>query len=174
MNDLVALDEAGSNIAMTRQFGRAPRGERAPGRKPFRWGPNITMLAALFPTGLKAMMTVEGGTTAEVFLAYIRQVLVPKLKPGNLVLLDNLAAHKAPGVREAIEAVGASVMYLPPYSFDFNPIELAWSKLKEFLRSSEPRTRDQLDAAIADGMKRITRKDAAAWFQHCGYRRQRT
>jgi transposase len=76
-------------------------------------------------------------------------------------------------VREAIEAVGASVLYLPPYSFDFNPIELAWSKLKEFLRSAEPRTREELDAAIADGMQRITRTEATAWFRHCGFRRQR-
>lgn len=132
------------------------------------------MLAALFSTGLKAMMTIEGGTTAEVFLAYITQVLVPKLKPGNIVVMDNLGAHKVNGVREAIEAVGASVLYLPPYSFDFNPIELAWSKLKEHLRSSEARTREDLDHEIAAAMGLITRKDALAWFRHCGYRYQQT
>lgn len=159
---------------MTRQYARAPRGQRAPGRKPFRWGPNITILGALRSTGLKAVMTVEGGTTREVFLAYLRQVLVPTLKPGDVVVMDNLSAHKVPGVREAIAAVGASVLYLPPYSFDFNPIELAWSKLKEFLRGSEARSRDALDCAIADGMKLISRRDATAWLRHCGYRRQRS
>jgi transposase len=128
------------------------------------------MLAALFSTGLKAMMTLEGGTTAEVFLAYITQVLVPHLVPGNIVVMDNLAAHKVKGVREAIEAVGAIVLYLPPYSFDFNPIELAWSKLKEHLRSVEARTRPDLDDAIADAMQLITRRDASAWYRHCGYR----
>jgi transposase len=159
---------------MTRQYARAPKGERAPGRKPFRHGPNITMLAALFSTGLKAMMTIEGGTTAEVFLAYITHVLVPKLKPGNIVVMDNLGAHKVKGVRQAIEAVGASVLYLPPYSFDFNPIELAWSKLKELLRTAEARTREDLDHEIAAAMNLITRKDTLAWFRHCGYRYQRT
>jgi transposase len=159
---------------MTREYARSPRGERAPGRKPFRWGPNITILGALFATGLRATMTVEGGTTREVFLAYITQVLVPQLAPGNVVVMDNLSAHKVPGVREAIEAAGATVLYLPPYSFDFNPIELAWSKLKALLRTAEPRTRDDVDRQIAVAMARISRRDAAGWFRHCGYRRQRT
>lgn len=132
------------------------------------------MLAALFSTGLKAMMTIEGGTTAEVFLAYVKQVLVPTLRRGNVVVMDNLGAHKVAGVKEAIESVGASVLYLPPYSYDFNPIEFAWSKLKEHLRSSEARNRDDLDVAIAEGMSLITRKDAVAWYRHCGYRYQRT
>jgi transposase len=132
------------------------------------------MLAALFSTGLKAMMTIEGGTTAEVFLAYITKVLVPNLRPGNIVVMDNLGAHKVAGVKEAIEAVGASLLYLPPYSFDFNPIEFAWSKLKEHLRSTEARNREDLDEAIAAAMDLITRRDALAWYRHCGYRYQRT
>jgi transposase len=132
------------------------------------------MIAALFSTGLKAMMTVEGGTTAEVFLAYITQVLVPTLRRGNIVVMDNLGVHKVAGVKEAIEAVGASILYLPPYSYDFNPIELAWSKLKEHLRSAEARNREDLDEAIAAGMDQITQKDARGWFRHCGYRYQRS
>jgi transposase len=159
---------------MTRQYARAPRGERAAGRKPFRHGPNITMLGALFSTGLKAMMTIEGGTTGDVFLVYITQVLVPTLKRGNIVVMDNLRAHKVPGVKEAIESVGATLLYLPPYSFDFNPIELAWSKLKEHLRSTEARTREDLDDAIAEAMELITRKDARGWYRHCGYDYQRS
>lgn len=159
---------------MTRQYARAPKGQRAAGRKPFQKGVNITMLAALFSTGLGAMMTIEGSTTGDVFLVYIRDVLVPQLKPGNIVVMDNLRAHKVKGVKEAIEAVGASVLYLPPYSFDFNPIELAWSKVKEHLRSREARTRKDLDVAIAEAMSLITENDAEAWYQHCGYRYQRT
>jgi transposase len=108
---------------------------------------------------------LKAAPRGEVFLAYITQVLVPKLKPGNIVVMDNLRAHKVKGVKEAIEAVGASVLYLPPYSFDFNPIELAWSKLKEYLRSEEPRTRQDLDNEIAVAMALITRKDALAWYR---------
>ena len=166
---LVFLDESGSNAAMTREYARAPRGERAPGRKPFGWGDNITILGALRCNGLQTVMTVNGGTDTDVFLTFIRQLLVPSLRPGDIVILDNLSAHKVAGVREAIEAAGASLLYLPPYSCDFNPIELAWSKLKNILRSLEARTRDALDAAIAVAMKQISAADAIGWINHCGY-----
>jgi transposase len=168
----VFLDESGSNAAMSREYARAPRGQRAPGRKPFGWGDNITILGALRLSGLETVMTVNGGTDGDVFLTFIRTLLVPTLKPGDIVILDNLSAHKVFGVRAAIEAAGASLLYLPPYSCDYNPIELAWSKLKNILRSLEARTRDALDAAIATAMKRISRSDARGWFHHCGYSSQ--
>lgn len=154
---------------MTREYARAPRGERAPGRKPFGWGDNITILGALRWNGLKTVMTVNGGTDTDVFLTFIRELLVPSLRRGDVVVLDNLSAHKVAGVREAIEDAGASVLYLPPYSCDWNPIEMAWSKLKSILRSLEARTRDALDAAIAVAMKSISRADARGWITHCGY-----
>jgi transposase len=166
---IVAIDEAGSNIAMTREYARATCGERAPGRRPFGWGDNITLLGALTVAGLRTMMTVNGGTTGDVFLAFVRQLLVPALRPGDIVIMDNLSAHKVAGVREAIEAVGAFVLYLPPYSFDFNPIELAWSKVKALLRSAEARSRQALERAVAAAMNLITRDEAVAWFRHCGY-----
>lgn len=166
---LVAVDESGSNIAMTREYARALRGERAPGRRPFGWGDNITMIGALTVSGVSAMMTVNGGTTGEVFLAFVRQLLVPSLRPGNIVLLDNLSAHKVAGVREAITAVGASVLYLPPYSPDLNPIELAWSKMKSLLRAAEARTREALEAALVTAMDAVSCRDSLGWFKHCGY-----
>jgi transposase len=115
------------------------------------------------------MMTVNGGTTGEVFLAFVRQLPVPTVRPGNIVLLDNLSAHKVSGIREAIIAAGASVLYLPPYSYDFNPIELAWSKVKSLLRSAEARTRETLEAAVAAAMSSITSAESIGWFKHCGY-----
>jgi transposase len=154
---------------MTREYARAACGERAPGRRPFGWGDNITLIGALTVGGLRTMMTVNGGTTGDVFLAFVRQLLVPALRPGDIVVMDNLSAHKVAGVREAIEAVGALVLYLPPYSFDFNPIELAWSKVKAFLRSAEARSREALERAVAAAMNLITRDEAVAWFRHCGY-----
>lgn len=154
---------------MTREYARAACGERAPGRRPFGWGDNITLIGALTVAGLRTMMTVNGGTTGDVFLVFVRQLLVPALRPGDIVVMDNLSAHKVAGVREAIEAVGAFVLYLPPYSFDFNPIELAWSKVKAFLRSAEARSREALERAVAAAMNLITRDEAVAWFRHCGY-----
>jgi transposase len=154
---------------MTREYARAPSGERAPGRRPFRWGDNITMIGALTVAGLRTMMTINGGTTGDIFLAFVRQLLVPTLRPGNVVLLDNLSAHKVPGVRESIVAAGASVLYLPPYSYDFNPIELAWSKVKALLRAAEARTRESLEAAVAAAMNAITVDESIGWFKHCGY-----
>lgn len=117
-------------------------------------------------------MTVNRGTDGDVFLTFIRTLLVPTLKAGDVVILDNLSAHKVSGVREAIEAAGASLLYLPPYSCDYNPIELAWSKLKNILRSLEARTRETLDAAIATAMNCISVSDARGWFNHCGYSSQ--
>ena len=127
------------------------------------------MLAALTREGLQAPMTIESPTDGDVFLAYLEQVLCPRLRPGQVVIMDNLAAHKVTGVRALIEATGARLLYLPPYSPDFNPIEQAWSKIKQYLRSAKARTIEALDQAIAEALAAITPENAAAWFSHCNY-----
>lgn len=163
------IDESGINLALTRLYGRAPRGERVLGSAPQNYGPNVTMLGALSCTGLAAVMTVEGATDSDVFRAYVREVLCPTLRTGDLVVADNLSAHKAAGVQEAIAAKGARRLYLPPYSPDLNPIEQCWSKIKTFLRAAKARTREALDAAVRRALATVTEADARAWFAHCGY-----
>jgi transposase len=163
------IDESGLNIAMTRLYGRAPRGERALGRAPQNYGQNVTILGALSCTGLEAVMTIEGATDADVFRAYVCEVLCPTLHEGDLVIADNLSAHKAAGVQEAIAATGAGLLYLPPYSPDLNPIERCWSKIKTFLRAAKARTREALDAAVTRALATVTASDARAWFAHSGY-----
>jgi transposase len=163
------IDESGLNLAMTRLYGRAPRGERALGSVPQNYGQNVTMLGALSYTGLEAVMTVEGATDADVFRAYVQEVLCPTLHEGDLVVADNLAAHKAAGVQGALAANGAQLLYLPPYSPDLNPIEPCWSKIKTFLRAAKARTRAALDEAVTRALATITEADARAWFAHCGY-----
>lgn len=154
---------------MTRRYARSERGQRAVGSAPVNHGVNLTMIAALSLDGLGAMMTIEGATDGAVFLAYIEQVLAPTLQPGDVVIVDNLGAHKVDGVRQAIEACGARLLYLPPYSPDCNPIEQCWSKLKTALRSIGARTKQALDDAIAQVISLVTASDALAWFEHCGY-----
>jgi transposase len=154
---------------MTRLYGRAPRGARVVGTVPQHYGANVTLLAALGSHGVEAVMTLDGATDAEVFRAYVTQVLRPTLRPGDIVLMDNLRAHKATGIREAIEQAGAQVVYLPPYSPDLSPIEPCWSKLKTALRAAQARTREALEHAIAQALATITVADAHSWFAHCGY-----
>lgn len=129
----------------------------------------MTMVGAIGINGLRTLMTVEGGTTGEVFLSFVKEFLAPTLKAGDIVVLDNLGSHKVEGVREAIEAVGAESFYLPPYSPDFNPIELCWSKLKGILKKLGARTRDGLEDGIATAMAQILPADSMARFKHCGY-----
>jgi transposase len=154
---------------MTRQYGRAPRGERVVGAVPQNYGANVTMLAALSLQGVGAVMTVDGATDAAVFHAYVEHVLCPTLVPGDVVIMDNLRAHKVAGIRERIEACGARLIYLPPYSPDLSPIEPCWSKLKALLRPAQARTREALDAAIQQVLAAVTASDARGWFRHCGY-----
>ena len=154
---------------MTRLYGRAPRGERVAGTIPQNYGANVTMLAALGRHGVEAVMTIEGATDAEVFRAYVDQVLRPTLRPGDIVIMDHLRAHKAAGICEAIEQAGAQVLYLPPYSPELSPIELCWSKLKMALRTAKARTREALERAIVQALATITVADAHSWFHHCGY-----
>ena len=163
------IDESGVNLAMTRLYGRAPRGERVIGAVPQNYGANVTMLAALGSHGIEAMMTIEGATDTEVFRVYVEQVLRPTLHPGDIVIMDNLRAHKASGIREAIEQIGARLLYLPPYSPDLSPIERCWAKLKTYLRKAKARTREALDAAITEALITVTAADAHGWFAYSGY-----
>lgn len=166
---LIVVDESGSTISMTRTHGYSLRGQRVSERVPRNRGTVTTILAALTLCGLEVAMTVVGGTNGDVFLAFVLQVLLPIVKPGDIVLLDNLKAHKDERVKEAIEAAGAQLVFLPPYSPDFSPIEPAFSKVKACLRRLKARTRPRLDAAIGLSMELITPDDAYGWFKHCGF-----
>jgi transposase len=163
------LDESGATTQMTRNYGRAPRGQRVCEATPQSHWQTLTIFAALTTRGLQAPMTIPEPTDGDIFLAYVEQVLSPRLRPGQLVILDNLSAHRVAGVKERIEAVGARLLYLPPYSPDLNPIEQAWSKIKQVLRSLKARTAEALESAIAEALKTITVENALAWFAHCGY-----
>jgi transposase len=163
------IDEAGVNRAMPRLYGRAPRGERVVGTVPQNYGANVTMLAALGSHGVEAVMTIDGATDAEVFRVYVEQVLRPTRRPGDIVIMENLRAHKAAGLRAAIEQTGARLQYLPPYSPDLSPIEPCWAKRKTALRTAKARTREALEHAIAQALATITVSDAHRWFHHGGY-----
>jgi len=166
---LVFLDESGVTTEMTRGYGWAPRPERVCEAVPAGHWRTLTVLAALTPQGVLASMTIESPTDGDVFSAFLEQVLGPRLEPGHLVILDNLAAHKVEGVRPWIESRSAQLLYLPPYSPDFNPIEQAWSKLKQLLRAVKARLLEQLEPAVAHAIAAITPENARAYFRHCGY-----
>ena len=163
------LDESGVTTEMTRGYGWAPRPERVAEAVPAGHWRILTVLAALTTEGVLASMTIESPTDGDVFLAFLEQVLVPKLQPGHVVILDNLGAHKVPQVRPLLESRGAQLLYRPPYSPDFNPIEPAWSKLKQQLRGAKARAIEHLEAAIAQAIAAIIPEDARAFFRHCGY-----
>lgn len=169
VEDLVFVDESGVNRAMARLFARAPRGKRALGSVPQNYGKNITMIGAMSLSGLVAVMTIDMATDGDIFKAYLEQVLVPALRPGQVVVMDNLSAHKVVGVRDLIESAGARLEYLPAYSPDLNPIEPCWSKLKALLRKAAARSYEALDHAISEALAVITASDAHGWFKHCGY-----
>jgi transposase len=166
----IFVDEAAANLAMTRLYGRAPRGERVSECVPRNYGESISVLGALSVSGVRAAMTVDGAVDTLCFDAFITQILVPQLHSGDVVVLDNLNVHKASQIEAAAEAVGASVLWLPAYSPDMTPIEQCWSKIKAFLRSVKARTRAELDAALAQAIKLVTASDALGWFTHCGYK----
>ena len=168
---LVFVDESGTNLSLTRRYGRAPRGQRVVGSVPRNHGPNVTLLAAMGREGITAAMTMTGATDGAVWALFVREVLVPSLHPGQIVLWDNLSVHKNQQLCRLIEAQGCQVRFLPPYSPDFSPIEQAFSKLKTRLRQAGTRTRPALEDTIAAGLDPITAGDATAWFRHCGYGR---
>jgi transposase len=157
---------------MTRRYGRAQRGQRVREGTPAGHWRTLTLLGAMTTDGLVATMTIESPTDGEVFLAYLEQVLCPRLQPGQIVVMDNLSAHKHPQVRRTIEQCGAQLLYLPPYSPDLTPIEKCWAKIKESLRAAKARIVDDLDQAVTEAIANITQQNSIAWFQHCGYRIQ--
>ena len=154
---------------MVRLYGRCQRGQRLLAKAPAGHWQTTTMLAAIGLDGVQAPFALEGAIDSEAFLIYVERVLLPTLHGGEIVVMDNLACHKHPRVRELIESVGAEVRYLPPYSPDFNPIEPMWSKMKQVLRSLAARTFEGLIQAIGIALKKITLLDLAGWFIHCGY-----
>ena len=167
--DLIFVDETSTHTAMTRGRARAPRGERAIGRVPRNHGPNVTLLAALTPQGIGAALAITGSVTGNAFVAYAQRILAPSLHPGAIVVLDNLSAHKREEVRLAVEAVGAHLLFLPPYSPDFNPIELAFAKIKAQVRVAAQRTPEGLLAATAAAIEAVSPADAHGFYAHCGF-----
>jgi transposase len=166
---LVFVDESGATTERTRRYGRAPGGQRVREATPAGHWRTLTVLGAMSADGLIATMTIEAPTDREVFLGYLEEVLCPRLKPGQIVVMDNLSSHKVTGVSELIRAAGAELLYLPPYSPDFNPIEKCWSKLKQKLRSLKARSLDALETAVGQAIPDISSHNAQAWFRHCGY-----
>jgi transposase len=163
------VDECSTNIALTTLYARAPKGERAFGRAPSNWGKNLTLIASLSTEGIGAAMSVEGATDGAAFETYVEHFLAPTLKAGQVVVMDNLQVHKSLRVKELIEKAGAEVLFLPPYSPDFSPIEEAFSKLKGILRRIGARTRKALMEATGQALDAVSRRDAVGWFKHCGY-----
>ena len=154
---------------MARRYGRAFYGHRLVSKVPHGHWKTTTFVGALRCTGITAPLVVDGPMNGDVFLAYVQQQLAPTLRPGDTVIMDNLSSHKRVGVREAIEATGARLVYLPPYSPDLNPIELAFAKLKALLRKAAARTVEDLESAIADLLDQFTPQECWAYFRHCGY-----
>lgn len=164
---LVFVDETGVTTAMTPAYGRAPRGERVEGSAPASWE-SVTVIAALGLDGVRAPLALPGAVNAAAFEAYVEQVLVPALRPGDVVVFDNLSSHLGPAVFEAIERAGASVVPLPPYSPDYTPIEEMFSKFKESLRRVGARAKEHLYEAIGEGLREVTVQDILGWFRHAG------
>jgi transposase len=165
----VFVDESGVTTDLLRRFARSPRGDRVSDHTPCSHWQTHTVVAALRPTEMSATAVFDGPIDTETFRAYVEQVLAPELRPGDVVVLDNLAAHKQPEVRAAIEQTGASLRFLPPYSPDFNPIEQAFAKLKAFLRAARPRTFEHVCHLIAAALGLFMPDECANYVRHCGY-----
>lgn len=166
---LVFLDQTAAHTKMIRLYGRGPRGVRVVGKVPHAHWKTTTFVGALRAGGFVAPTVIDGPMNGDAFREYVQQQLVPALRAGDVVIMDNLAAHKAAGVRDAIEAVGARLVYLPPYSPDLNPIELAFAKLKALLRAAAERTVASLEETIGRLLDRFLPRECLAYFQHCGY-----
>ncbi|HEX7566364.1 MAG TPA: IS630 family transposase [Bradyrhizobium sp.] len=163
------IDESGVNLGLTRLFGRATPGQRVVEATPGTSGPHYTVVAAVGLDGVQAPWLLEGAMNTVSFETYVEQILVPTLRVGDWVVLDNLSVHKGSPVRSAIEARGAQIIFLPPYSPDLNPIELCWAKVKTALRAAKARTWDTLVDALASALRAVSPADIQAWFTHCGY-----
>lgn len=166
---LVFLDETAAKTNMARTHGYAPKGERLEGYVPYRRWETTTFLGAMRRGGFVAPMVVDGAMTSELFLAYVRRVLIPELKPGDVVVMDNLSCHTQQAVRDALEAAGCRALYQPPYSPEYNPIELAFSKLKRLLREAAARTVEALWDALGRLLDRFSPDECGNYFRHSGY-----
>ena len=166
----VFVDEMGTNISLSPLYGWSRVGKRLCARAPKNWGKNITLLSSMTHRGMGPSVAVEGATTGMVFEAYVEQALVPSLSPGQVVVMDNLSAHKGARVRGLVEGAGCELLYLPPYSPDLNPIEEAFSKVKGILRKAQARTRETLIEAMGPALASVGPSDARGFFEHRGYR----
>lgn len=169
VEDLVFIDEAGVNLAMARLYARALRGERATATKPGRRGKNVTMVGAIALSGIVTALTYQGGTDGLAFKTFVEKALVPQLWTGACVVMDNFSSHKVEGIQELIEAAGAKLVYLPPYSPDFSPIENFWSKVKQHIRAAAARTYETLDQAITKAFQAVSLTDIQHWFAYRCY-----
>ena len=165
----IFLDEMGSNLALTRRYGRAAPGERVHDAVPSDQGGNVSTLGAIDRTGIRTGLSVPGAIEGETRVFFVEELLAPTLKRGEVVFMDNCPIHKLDEIEDLIDARGAGVVFLPPYSPDLNPIEPCWSKVKARLRALKPRTLDDLLAALVDAFATVTGHDIRGWFRHCGY-----
>jgi len=163
------LDEAGATTVLTRLYARAIGGQRTTEAVPRNYGASTSMIATMGVAGVEAAMMIEGSVDTVVFNEYCQKVLRPTLKAGDVIVLDNLGAHRASRIEAIAGECDARVVWLPPYSPDFSPIELMWSKVKTYLKKVKARTQEELEKAIAAALKTITISDCANWFRHCGY-----
>lgn len=166
---VIFLDESGAQTNLVRTYGRSDCGARCIGSAPQGHWKVMTAVAAVRLDGLTAPFTIDCPMDGEIFSIYVQRVLIPTLQPGDVVVMDNLPAHKRPQIRHLIEAAGARLLYLPPYSPDFNPIEMIWSKVKALLRSFAARTIDLLHDAFGHALAAVTSTDILGCFRHCGY-----
>jgi transposase len=166
---LLFVDESSTNIALTPRYGRAPRGERSHGRAPKNWGKNVTLISSISLEGMGPSMSIEGSSDTESFGLYMRQILAPSLRSGQIVLMDNLSVHKSAWVRELIEERGCQLWLLPSYSPDMNPIEEAFSKAKNLIRKAKARTLEALFAVTAGALEALSEQDARGFFEASGY-----
>lgn len=166
----VFVDEMGSNTSLSPIYGWSKVGERLRAQAPRNWGKNVTLLSSMTHRGMGPSIAMEGATTRAAFEAYVEQALAPSLSPGQVVVMDNLSAHKGGRVRELVEDAGCEVLYLPPYSPDMNPIEEAFGKVKGILRKARARTRETLIEAMGPALASVSPSDARGFFEHRGYR----
>jgi transposase len=165
----VFVDESSTNVRMVPTRARAPKGQRALGKAPKNWDKNVTLISSISLEGMGPSMSIEGSADGEAFLLYIEHFLCPKLKPGQVVVMDNLQVHKMRRVRELIEERGCELVFLPSYSPDFNPIEEAFSKVKTILRKAKARSFEALVEATGRALCAVSERDALGFFTHCGY-----
>lgn len=169
LDRLIVLDESGCNLAMSLAYGRSLRGDRVYDHRPANWGENLSVIGAVRSDRVLCHQIFAGAVNGPRFVEFVRDTLSPRLYPGDVVVLDNLRAHHAPVVRELVQAVGATLLFLPPYSPDLSPIEPCWGFVKHHLRRLAHRTAETLRRAIPNVLKRVRTKHLASWFDHCGY-----